>query len=729
MDEFLVLLLLQVTVFSSVTALILIAVKQIFKCRIPPKIGMMLWIVLLARLICPVFPESKVSVYNYVPVGKNVLVALSSNVNEEIEEKRKENSKAENPYVLQSTLLPDEYKALTELRKDPDSIVLTEEIPVLTQKDVAEGENTVYPVVIAAYFTGIIISLGFSIFSYQRAKKKALISSSLCEDEYLLAIYRKTALEMGIKEKKIPPLRCGMTSMLIGVSAPKVILRDDCTEKEASMVFAHELNHYKYRDNPLLVLSTIVSCLFWYNPLIWIVRRMLREDIEVLCDQRTLSDCGIRPTDYAMMLCRISAFGEIDSEAGCAMSAQGRKLKNRLVSISLNKKKKFLSKTASALLCAVIILVCLTNPLMSQNTEFVEYIENYADITGESERIMHMTEKVSVSEYLKEISLILSDNGYGCAELKNKLGNGSLESFKKKCAANENIDSELLREIKGFGSDTPLTNKTCAAISSAIMTILSGNDSLYERNVSLLPTLISTGDMENVLLNLDENEQAAVLACYNRGVKGANVRFDLFYTGAMMDLITDRINDSYARDKIKAFYKKIDTSSEGSAGFFNKIGINFKGDAVYSCCANITENEAKYLRSVIIAAYAGDDPDVYYLKKREDACSFTNAEKLFIKAGMTVDFLYEIYAKAGLFGDAFDSENFCAENLSFAQRRNADDVGVRGVMSNGIKKAVIKSYESGVLDTDENGLIDLGSRLSYGESLKSAFNLISSMIN
>ena len=127
MEEFLVLLLLQVTVFSSVTALILIAVKQIFKCRIPPKIGMMLWIVLLARLICPVFPESKISVYNYVPIGKNVLVALSSNVNEEIEEKRKENSKAENPYVLQSTVLPDECTALTELRKNPSNIVLTEE--------------------------------------------------------------------------------------------------------------------------------------------------------------------------------------------------------------------------------------------------------------------------------------------------------------------------------------------------------------------------------------------------------------------------------------------------------------------------------------------------------------------------------------------------------------------------------------------------------------------------
>ena len=51
MSETYVLLLEQVTIFSSVTALILIAVKQLFKCRIPPRIGMALWIVLLARLL------------------------------------------------------------------------------------------------------------------------------------------------------------------------------------------------------------------------------------------------------------------------------------------------------------------------------------------------------------------------------------------------------------------------------------------------------------------------------------------------------------------------------------------------------------------------------------------------------------------------------------------------------------------------------------------------------
>ena len=84
MSDYLVLLLEQVTIFSSVTALILIAVKQLFKCRIPPRIGMALWIILLARLVCPVFPESRISVYNLIPAGKDVLYAIRSGEEEEI---------------------------------------------------------------------------------------------------------------------------------------------------------------------------------------------------------------------------------------------------------------------------------------------------------------------------------------------------------------------------------------------------------------------------------------------------------------------------------------------------------------------------------------------------------------------------------------------------------------------------------------------------------------------
>ena len=100
MSETYVLLLEQVTIFSSVTALVLIAVKQLFKCRIPPRIGMALWIVLLARLLCPVFPQSRVSVYNYIPAGKELLYAIQSGEEEEPDPEISFSAPEDNPYVL-----------------------------------------------------------------------------------------------------------------------------------------------------------------------------------------------------------------------------------------------------------------------------------------------------------------------------------------------------------------------------------------------------------------------------------------------------------------------------------------------------------------------------------------------------------------------------------------------------------------------------------------------------
>ena len=103
MPDILVLLLEQVTVFSSVTAAILIAVKKLFKCRIPPRIGMALWIVLLARLVCPVFPESRISVYNYIPASRDLLYAMQKT---EDPLPAEETPLSDNPYVLMTPHLP-----------------------------------------------------------------------------------------------------------------------------------------------------------------------------------------------------------------------------------------------------------------------------------------------------------------------------------------------------------------------------------------------------------------------------------------------------------------------------------------------------------------------------------------------------------------------------------------------------------------------------------------------
>ena len=48
----------------------------------------------------------------------------------------------------------------------------------------------------------------------------------------------------------------GETSLLIGILSPAVILSRDCAENEKSIVIAHELVHYKRKDNIDIVIET-----------------------------------------------------------------------------------------------------------------------------------------------------------------------------------------------------------------------------------------------------------------------------------------------------------------------------------------------------------------------------------------------------------------------------------------------------------------------------------------
>lgn len=734
MPELLVLLLLQVTIFSSVTALILIAVKQIFKCRIPPHIGVILWIILLARLICPIFPESKVSVYNLIPAGKDIMYTLINDVSDELTEQEEIYASEHNPYVVHRT--SDDESAVSEdtpMERDNDTLTVGEYLADVvidseTALDAQSSADKVNAAILTVYAGGIIVSLTWMSVMYHKAKKRAYLSSYLCEDERLLGIYHKTAEKFGITGNKIPPLRCGISSMVVGCVSPQIVCREDMDEKEAAMVFAHELIHYKYHDNPILLLSTTVACLFWYNPLIWIVRNMLRDDVEVLCDTRTLTYLKIPPTEYAYLLCRSSAFAELAVGAGCHMSASGRRLKKRLRTISFEKHKRFLPKFASVILCAAIMMVCLTNPIVSQNSDYSVYIENYAELTGGDERAMHISEKETVSSYLEQVTtlmqtLLADSGGY---LLSSSIGNGSLENFKRICASSEYVSKELASSVKNLRADETLTGKNCVIINDCIAAIIERNNAELEPEIALLPQMITEGEMQTVLANLTEAEQEALLACYNKGVRGADVGFSYIYTEPMMKLIYERINDDWLESKLRGFYLKMDITESSKVLFEPRIrevldSVEY-ATCVYVCDATVTEFEENTLRQIIGAAAAGQQENVYYLKQYEDTCTFDTAERIFKSGGFTVERMLAGYAEIG---ESIEREY--TGMYVFPTVRD-DSAMINTAVVPEVKDAVQRVYSLGLIDVGDDGMIDLTEHLSCGQGICYAYKLVSSLV-
>ncbi len=770
MTEFILLLLLQITVFSSVTALILIAVKQIFKCRIPPLIGMIMWTVLLARLLCPIFPESRLSVYNILPASREILYTLKTDVAEEAAIRAEERAAASNPYVLRTVERPAVTQELTDV---PENVDESGDVPDDSVKEEPlSRREIVTAVLLSAYLLGAVTAVTLTVGTYCTARRRALRYSAACTDEALDRAYRAAAASLGIRENRVPELRVGQTAMLVGVIHPVVICPEGTDPSDASMMFAHELNHYKYGDNPLLLFSALVGCLYWFNPLIWIVRHMLREDMEVLCDSRTLSSCGIRSTEYAMMLCRLSAFDELRAADGCHMSASGRRLKNRLLVISRRRKDRFLPRLGSGLLCAVIIAVCLTNPVLSMNDEYEGYISHYAELTGESERLMRLSSGATVSMYLDELSHLLTDAGANAA----LIGGGRLEKFKRLSAESDRIDADLKEKIAALKTGDVLTNRSLAIVDAAAVALLGGTVS---EETALLPLAITADDMAGVLAGLTEAERETLLSCYNRGVRGAHVTYEAIYTEAMMKLILSRIHDKWERTKFSGFYSEVTVNRENAAQFSDYLADSTRnlkpGTKVYVRAPSVTPYEEETLKEILVSAFAGQREDLYYLKKN-GGCPAETAEELFRKSGYTVDEMLDGYAYVGMTGyrhyeakkelSADDYEEMY-EKVSPVRRMvlhslyeetengyrltnhfmpvirdtldelnaiafplvTTETATVLGTADGSMKELAQRMTSIGLLRPDDEGAVDLSVKFTCGESLYYAYRFVASMTN
>lgn len=80
---------------------------------------------------------------------------------------------------------------------------------------------------------------------------------------------------------------------------------DKHKEEELENIMNHEYVHVCQLHSTDILLAEIMLCLFWYNPIIWLLRRDVRENIEFITDQKVLA-LGINKQKYQYSLLTIS---------------------------------------------------------------------------------------------------------------------------------------------------------------------------------------------------------------------------------------------------------------------------------------------------------------------------------------------------------------------------------------------------------------------------------------
>jgi beta-lactamase regulating signal transducer with metallopeptidase domain/ketosteroid isomerase-like protein len=113
----------------------------------------------------------------------------------------------------------------------------------------------------------------------------------------------RTAKASGLKPQSI---RLYMTRnthapMVVGLMRPIVLLprdADDWDPEQRRQVLQHETAHLQRRDGLTQIAASIVTALYWMNPLVWLAARRMLIERESACDDQVLVS-GIDATGYA----------------------------------------------------------------------------------------------------------------------------------------------------------------------------------------------------------------------------------------------------------------------------------------------------------------------------------------------------------------------------------------------------------------------------------------------
>lgn len=155
------------------------------------------------------------------------------------------------------------------------------------------------------WITGVIICLIYTIWQYIKLKNLINDLSYEVDDKEIISLYENLLRELKIsKEIKL--------KYTYEIETPaffdSCVLLPPCeyTLKELEWIFRHELIHFKNKDLYIKYLMLFLKCIYWFNPFMYIIDKIIDLDCELYCDERVLKNNSIEDKkEYALIIINI----------------------------------------------------------------------------------------------------------------------------------------------------------------------------------------------------------------------------------------------------------------------------------------------------------------------------------------------------------------------------------------------------------------------------------------
>ncbi|MGL5066294.1 MAG: M56 family metallopeptidase [Sarcina sp.] len=210
-------------------AIIFITTARFFLKKAPKKFSYFLWFIVLFKLIIPITFESNLSI---MPITDIDVYSLEDFV-----------SAPTRPIDIDETVIP----------LDQASIPFTQITAVL-------------------WFLTTSAILLYSFTSFNKFRKKLINSHNIKENIYTSDIIK--------------------TPFVLGILKPKIYIPTTLKPYEEDYIIEHEKTHIKRYDHIVQLVFFIITCIHWFNPLIWISYNLMTKDMEMSCDEGIISKFG-----------------------------------------------------------------------------------------------------------------------------------------------------------------------------------------------------------------------------------------------------------------------------------------------------------------------------------------------------------------------------------------------------------------------------------------------------
>ncbi len=362
----------EITIYSAVLFAAVTGFKLAFKNKLSPALHFALWFLVIARLCIPVTIESGFHLFTV---------------------------EQEKPLVQQQIPEVSAFDAPTPAatREAAPSEALRGEAsaPVQEPLPAADSPKPVFTIasadaLIALWIAGMAFRAARLLFS-ERSMRRAVAHNTLPMDARTRDIYDACCAELGIAHKLPLQSMAGIYSPALTVSLKPMILlpaniTDTLTDAQLACALRHELTHYRRRDHLLMLLLRLLTCVYWFNPIVWLMKRELMKDMETACDSAVTARLnGTERREYAMtLLALFSQPCRANSVLGMALSSAEKDAERRVRGVFGAHRSKVPVKILAALLSALLLACCFTtacqptpsqSPVVNKGGDYLEGIE------------------------------------------------------------------------------------------------------------------------------------------------------------------------------------------------------------------------------------------------------------------------------------------------------------------------------------------------------------------